>query len=57
MRIFVDRSSVELFVDGGRVAMTNLVFPTNPYSQLRFFSDGEAKVEKAVAYTLNVSSK
>ncbi len=57
VRIFVDRCSVELFVDGGRVAMTNLVFPTDPYSQLRFFSDGEAKVDKAVVYNLNVSSK
>jgi sucrose-6-phosphate hydrolase SacC (GH32 family) len=27
LRIFVDRSSIELFADGGRVTMTNLVYP------------------------------
>lgn len=38
--IFVDKSSVELFVDGGRIAMTNLIFPTEPYDSLRFYSEG-----------------
>ena len=33
--IFVDKSSVELFVDGGRIAMTNLVFPVAPYENLK----------------------
>lgn len=36
VQVFVDKSSVELFVDGGRIAMTNLVFPTTPYNQLHF---------------------
>jgi fructan beta-fructosidase len=31
LRIFVDKSSIEIFGDGGRVAITNLVFP-NPQS-------------------------
>ena len=49
--IFVDKCSVELFVDGGRIAMSNLVFPTKPYDRVRFYSiDGKAKVEKAKAY-------
>ncbi len=49
--IFVDKSSVELFVDGGRIAMTNLVFPTKPYDRVRFYAlDGNAKVEGAKAY-------
>jgi fructan beta-fructosidase len=30
LRIFVDRSSVEVFADGGRVTMTNLVYPSAP---------------------------
>ena len=38
--IFVDKCSVELFVDGGRIAMTNLVFPTSPYDSLRFYTEG-----------------
>lgn len=53
VRIFVDKSSVEMFVDGGRVAMTNLVFPTEPYNTLRFYStDGKAKVMNAKAHKL-----
>ena len=32
--VYVDVASIELFVDGGRVAMTDIVFPTEPYSQL-----------------------
>lgn len=37
--IFVDRCSVEVFVDGGRIAMTNLVFPTQPYDRVRLFAE------------------
>ena len=49
VQIFVDKSSVELFVDGGRIAMTNLVFPNKPYNQLRFFG---GKVVNAKAYNI-----
>lgn len=49
VQIFVDKSSVELFVDGGRIAMTNLVFPNEPYNQLRFFG---GKVANAKAYNI-----
>lgn len=38
--IFVDKSSVELFVDGGRIAMTNLVFPVAPYENLKLYTEG-----------------
>ena len=38
--VFVDKCSVEIFVDGGRIAMTNLVFPTAPYESLKFTTDG-----------------
>ena len=40
--IFVDRCSIEIFVDGGRIAMTNLVFPNEPYNTLRFYTEGGA---------------
>ena len=33
--IFVDKSSVQLFVDGCRIAMTNLVFPVAPHENLK----------------------
>lgn len=38
--IFVDKSSVELFVDGGHIAMTNLVFPVAPYENLKLYTQG-----------------
>ena len=38
--IFVDKSSVELFVDGGRIAMTNLVFPVAPYENVKLYAKG-----------------
>lgn len=38
--IFVDKSSIELFVDGGRIAMTNLVFPIAPYENVKLYTKG-----------------
>lgn len=37
--IFVDKCSVEIFVDGGRIAMTNLIFPSEPYNTLQLYSE------------------
>ena len=34
LRIFVDRSSIEVFDADGKVAMTNIVFPTEPYKKI-----------------------
>ena len=41
LRIFVDRSSIEAFDAEGRMAMTNLVFPTKPYNKISL--TGKAK--------------
>ncbi len=38
--VFVDKCSVEIFVNGGRIAMTNLVFPTQPYNNLKMYAEG-----------------
>ena len=35
LRLFVDRCSIEVFDADGRVAMTNLVFPTEPYNNIK----------------------
>ncbi|MDE5726558.1 MAG: GH32 C-terminal domain-containing protein [Duncaniella sp.] len=40
LRIFIDRSSIEVFGDGGRFAMTNIVFPNEPYTTLSLSSKG-----------------
>jgi fructan beta-fructosidase len=34
LRIFIDRSSIEVFVNDGEMVMTELVFPTEPYTKL-----------------------
>ena len=40
LRLFVDKSSVEAFGDGGRFVMTNQVFPSEPYTHIDFYSKG-----------------
>lgn len=40
LRLFVDKSSIEAFVDNGKFVMTNCVFPSAPYDMIRFESDG-----------------
>lgn len=53
--MFVDKCSVEIFVDGGRIAMTNLVFPTQPYNALRFYTQGgEAEVKNLKVHQLGL---
>ena len=53
LRLFVDKSSVEAFGDGGRFAMTNQVFPSEPYNHIDFYSIGGAyKVDSFVIYKL-----
>lgn len=37
--IYVDRSSIELFADGGRCVMTDIFFPSEPYSALEISGD------------------
>lgn len=53
LRIFVDKSSMEVFGNNGKFVMTNLVFPTSPYSTLSIFSDGgSAKIENLKIYSI-----
>ena len=55
LRIFVDKCSVEIFLDGGKVAMTNLVFPNEPYNSLSFYSrNGSTKVTACTFYKLGL---
>ena len=39
LRLFFDRTSVEAFGNDGEFVMTNLLFPSEPYSGMRFYSD------------------
>ena len=35
LRIFIDNSSIEAFASDGKMAMTNLVFPSEPYNTIK----------------------
>jgi len=46
LKLLLDKSSIEAFVDGGKIAMTNLVFPASPYNKIELISsDDKFKVE------------
>ena len=56
LRVFVDNSSVEVFIDpgfgfSGLFPMTNLVFPTEPYNNLRV--EGRGKLQDITVYPIN----
>ena len=53
LRLFVDRSSIEAFGDGGKFVMTNIVFPAEPYNKMKFESvRGSFTVKKMNVYKL-----
>ncbi|MCH5228636.1 MAG: GH32 C-terminal domain-containing protein [Muribaculaceae bacterium] len=55
LRLFLDRSSIELFGNNGEFVMTNLVFPHEPYSKLSIESkNGDAKLSDLKVYSLSV---
>lgn len=55
VNMFIDRSSIEMFAKDGRYAMTNLVFPNEPYSSISFSSEGNAKISNLEIYSLNAN--
>ncbi len=53
--IFVDKCSVEIFLNGGKIAMTNLVFPNAPYNRMSFYGkSGNYKVNNCRIYKLEL---
>ena len=48
LRIFIDHSSIEVFDTEGKMAMTNLVFPSEPYNTIK------VKGGKATIYEIRV---
>ena len=53
--VFVDKCSVEIFLNGGKVAMTNLIFPSEPYNRMCFYSKGGSfQVDSFKAYQLGL---
>ncbi len=53
LRIFIDKSSMEVFGNNGKFVITNLVFPTMPYSTLSISATGgSAKIENLKIYSI-----
>ena len=53
LRLLVDKCSIEAFDGEGKFAMTNLIFPTEPYNHVRFHSkDGSYQIESFNVYPL-----
>ena len=44
VRIFIDRSSIEIFLDKGQYAMTAQLFPNEPYTSLTIENLGEEEI-------------
>lgn len=53
LRLFVDRSSIEAFGEGGKFVMTNQIFPSAPYNRMSFASlQGGFIVKSMTVYKL-----
>lgn len=52
LRIYVDRSSIEVFGNGGKCVMTNTVFPEKPYTTLTLTSEGRARINGLKIYSV-----
>lgn len=53
IRLFVDEASIEVFVDNGKLVMTDIIFPSAPYNQIRLFStNGNIKLNGAEMWSL-----
>jgi len=52
LRLIVDRSSVEAYVQNGTIAMTNLIFPTGTQNRVVFFSHGKPVTLRGDVWTL-----
>ena len=48
LRLFVDRSSIEVFGEDGKFVMTNLVFPSQPYVKMCFEADKNGYAVKSL---------
>jgi len=52
LHLFVDAASTELFVNDGRLVMTNLIFPSEGYARLRIFPGQNNILKEAKLYNL-----
>lgn len=56
LRLFIDRSSIEIFGNKGKFVLTNLVFPHSPYTTLSVSADRKCKVSSISVAPISPSS-
>ncbi len=52
LRVYLDRSSIEVFANDGETIFTALLFPNEAYGSLRLVSDKAVQLRSATAYSL-----
>lgn len=52
LRLFIDKSSIEAFLNDGKTVMTNIVFPSEPYNTLAVEGKNGSKVQSLTIYNL-----
>jgi fructan beta-fructosidase len=52
IQAFVDRGSIEIFLDGGLTVLTAVAFPSAPYDRFQLETTGEVKVSHWTLYPL-----
>jgi fructan beta-fructosidase len=52
LTIFLDQSSVEIFVNRGETVFTALVFPTEPYNEITLKSSGNIALQSGQIHEL-----
>ncbi|MBU0927536.1 MAG: glycoside hydrolase family 32 protein [Spirochaetes bacterium] len=52
MRVFIDRCSVEVFLQGGRATLTATVYPEDGDTGVEFFSEGAAVIRSLEKYDI-----
>lgn len=53
VRIIMDASSVEVFIDGGKHVFTNQIFPTKPYTKLEISGPADGSLEYLMLREVN----
>ncbi len=56
VQIYMDRTSLEIFINGGERSMTQLIFPTVPFDELTIKDEGSL-VSDVIIYTLKSATQ
>ena len=53
LRVFVDKSSIEVFANDGVAVLSSRIYPDKNANGVKFFSDGQAKINELSFYKLS----